>query len=302
MQLRALDRLHELRRELACPACLGQTVHRREEQERQGPLVPVAADLARKLEAVHLGHLHVEHGDIEWIAAADAGQRVRRPLDDLHEHLPRLREAPDDLPVRGVVVDEQQTLARERSLVVRRTRRRGGLSRDDLELERRAPALLALRRERAAHQVRQSLRDRKTQPGAAIAPCRRRVHLAERLEQAVHPLRRNPDAGIPDGEAHPPQVTAGVLGRDGQDDLPGLGELDCVREQVAKRLLQPRRVADDRGRHVVVHEAPQLDLLLGGGHGDEIERALGTSRGSRRNPPRARASLPRSSRSRGCRR
>ena len=57
------------------------------------------------------------------IAAADAGQRVRRPLDDLHEHLPRLREAPDDLPVRGVVVDEQQTLARERSLVVRR---RGG--------------------------------------------------------------------------------------------------------------------------------------------------------------------------------
>jgi hypothetical protein len=53
----------------------------------------------------------------------------------------------------------------------------------------------------------------------------------------VHPLGRNPDAGIPDREAHPPQVAAGVLGRDGEDDLSGLGELDRVREQVAKRLL-----------------------------------------------------------------
>jgi hypothetical protein len=53
----------------------------------------------------------------------------------------------------------------------------------------------------------------------------------------MHLLVRNPDAGIPDGEAHAPQAAAGILGRHGEDDLPGSGELDRVREQIDECLL-----------------------------------------------------------------
>ena len=297
----------ELRRELAGPARLGQTCPIDVSRSSGRALVAVAADLARQLEAVHLGHLHVEHGDVERIAAADAGERVRSGRSTASTSIPHaLRLRSDDLAVRRVVVDDQQTLAREPEpsvAVGRGVPRARRLLRDDLEVEGRALALLALHPERAAHQLRQALRDRKAQPGAAVAPCRRGVHLAERLEQPVHSLRRESRCRCPgrrsaaaaDRRLRPPPSTC-------EDDLPDLGELDGVREQVAKRLPQPRRVADDR---VPARRRPQGSRARSPSRRHPRRRGRARprrTRARRGGAPRARACRPRSSRSRGCRR
>ena len=61
---------------------------------------------------------------------------------------------------------------------------------------------------------------------------------------------------------------------DVHDHLAVLGELDGVRQQVEQHLPQPGRVADDPGGHALLHEAAELDLLLGGSRGDHVERRL----------------------------
>ena len=52
----------------------------------------------------------------------------------------------------------------------------------------------------AAHHLAQAAADDQTQAGAAKAAGRGSVHLAESLEEAVHALGRDADAGIADGE------------------------------------------------------------------------------------------------------
>ena len=106
-------------------------------------------------------------------------------------------------------------------------------------MERRPLALLALHPHRAAHQLDDALRDREAEPGAAVAARGRCVDLAERLEQPVHPILRDPDAGVADGEVQAMLSAAGRLGVDVDDHLALLRELDRVREQVEQHLPQP---------------------------------------------------------------
>src|SRR2546430_7780652 len=59
--------------------------------------------------------------------------------------------------------------------------------------EGRALSLLALDRDRAAHQLDEPLRDGEPEARAPEAARRRGVHLAEGGEQLVHPVGRDPD-------------------------------------------------------------------------------------------------------------
>ena len=59
---------------------------------------------------------------------------------------------------------------------------------------------------------------------------------------------------------------------DGDEDVAVLGELERVADQVRQDLLNPRRVADDAGRHVRVDVADQLEPLLVRAEGERLER------------------------------
>ena len=52
----------------------------------------------------------------------------------------------------------------------------------------------------AAHELRQAFADSQPQAGAAILAGGGGVHLAEGLEQPVHPVGRNAHASVSDGE------------------------------------------------------------------------------------------------------
>ena len=141
-------------------------------------------------------------------------------------------------------------------------------------MERRSLALLALHPHRPAHQLDETLRDREPEPGTAVAARGRGVDLAEGREQPVHPVPGDADPRVPNGELEPVRARPGGLGRDVDDDLALLGELDRVREQVEQHLPQAGRVPDDSCRHALVDEAAQLDLLLPRTRRDDVERAL----------------------------
>ena len=75
----------------------------------------------------------------------------------------------------------------------------GGLG-GDREVEGGALALDALHPHRAAHQLGETLADGEAEAGAAVLARRRRVELAELLEQLVRPVGRDADAGVAHGE------------------------------------------------------------------------------------------------------
>ena len=91
------------------------------------------------------------------------------------------------------------------------------------------------------------------------------------------------------------------LGRDGDEHVPALGELDGVADQVHDDLTQPQRVAVDRRRHARVDVDDQLEPLLIGAHGQRTQRLVDRLEQRERRPTRASAGATRSSRSRGCR-
>src|SRR5436190_21520835 len=84
--------------------------------------------------------------------------------------------------------------------------------------------------ERAVHQFRESAADREAETRPAIPPRDRGVGLAERLEEAVHPVGRDPDAGVADHDRELPEVARFAFARqrpagDAELDLACLGEL-----------------------------------------------------------------------------
>src|SRR5207247_1008850 len=117
--------------------------------------------------------------------------------------------------------------------------------------------------------------DGETQGGAAELAGRRGIELAERLEQPVEPVGRDPEPGVADRELElderPPTVARRAARADGDADLAGVGELDRIVEQVHEDLAKAGDVADDGVGDRFVHAAGQLEPLLGGPDGDQVE-------------------------------
>ena len=205
VELRRLERLRELCREHAPRLQLRQSPERGQEQQRQLGLVAVLPDLSRQGEPVHVRHHHVEHGHVERLALGDQLECGDRQLDCDGLHPPRQRVPGDDLAVRRVVVDDQDPLAGEmrEAFVERNLRRHVGRGDGERDPERRSLLLLALDRDRAAHQVHEALRDREAEAGPPEPARRRCVDLAEGGEEPVHPVRGDPDARVADGELDP---------------------------------------------------------------------------------------------------
>ena len=213
--------------------------------------------------------------EVELLADLEEGDRFGGELHRQRLHSPGSRLSRHDLPVRRVVVDDEDPPPLDLWKGVRRDPRRYvSLLRRQRDLERRALPRLALDADRPAHQLDDALRDREPEPGAAVAPSRGGVDLAEGREQPVHPILRDPDAGIADGELDAPGALPGRLGVDVHDDLALLGELDRVREQVEQDLSQAGHVPHDSRRHGLAEQAAELHVLLHRTWSNDLERPL----------------------------
>ena len=154
----------------------------------------------------------------------------------------------EDPPVRRVVVDDEDAPAREIDRPDGLGRRRASAAtfasivrRNVLPLPA-TPSLVAA--ERAVHQLGQAPADREPQARPAVAPRDRRVGLAERLEQPVHPIGRDADARCRGRRSRATSARArrrssAARPVTAQLDLAALGELDRVRQQVEDDLPEP---------------------------------------------------------------
>src|SRR5690606_37821612 len=120
----------------------------------------------------------------------------------------------------------------------------GGGTQREQHAERRALARRALEFDPPAHRRGQLLRDRQSQPAAAIAGAgARALGLLEAAEQALLLLLVEAGAGIAHGQAHAAGIRCSL-----QRDAAALGELGRVAEQVEQDLPYPSGVAEDPAR------------------------------------------------------
>ena len=221
--------------------------------------------------------MHVDDCEVERVASLDERKCFGSRRERLATQSPCLGLQVENAAVDGVVVDDQHPLAGEFRGDARRgpSRRHVGGGRGDGEVERdaRRVARIALHPHRAAHQLGEALADGKTEAGAAVLAGRRRIELAELLEQLVSTVGRDADAGVAYGEMQLAFVVAGA-GFERQHHLAGFGELHRVAQQVHEDLTQTGHVTLHADGHGGIDEERQLQTLSGRGFADEIERRL----------------------------
>ena len=138
-----------------------------------------------------------------------------------------------------------------------RRRRRNGFSQWDLEPEGGSLPRAADDADLPSHHPDEFPGNGGSQPRAAVPAGDGIVGLREPLEDLLLLLRRHADAGVGHLEADPDAVA--FLADDGQpdDDLPFMGELDRVGQQVRQDLPKTGEVADDGTRHLRRHDRPE---------------------------------------------
>ena len=247
MQGRGLDGLDDDRADAGVlPAGIARHVvtgdRRREDR---GEFCRAFAQAGREVEPVHPRHQHVEDRDVERALlergeAFLAGRRGGR-LDS-----PSGQERGHQQEVRRVVVDDEGSAPRERSVPAQRGRRHVRHARLERHVERAALAgdATALGRHGPAHQLGEPAADRESEARPAEPAAGRRVDLRERLEESIDPIGGDPDPGVADRHVERDAVPLGRLGLlDVDGDLALVGELHRVVQQVQQDLAEPARVA-----------------------------------------------------------
>ena len=133
----------------------------------------------------------------------------------------------------------------------------------------------------AAEHLGEALADREAEAGAAVLAGGRVVDLAKRLEQAVHAVGADADAGVGDRELQlvargGVAVALGELaGADGDGDLAAGGELDGVADEVDEDLAQAGGVGDEPRRGARVDDRGEVEALVAElAGGDEVDHGL----------------------------
>ena len=135
-------------------------------------------------ETVHVWHLHVQNSHVQRDTSLHLGKRLLAGSIRVRKHAPGLRLQGEDGAVCRVIVHDQNTLPSKLRLA--RIQIRAPLSRSSLrldgEMKGRAHTRLAFDPHAAAHLFGQAFADSQTQSGAAVAPGRRSIDLAEGVE------------------------------------------------------------------------------------------------------------------------
>ena len=252
--------------------------HRPEEDERKTG--PAFRDVPGQLYPVHPGHLQVDEGQLEACVSLQQAQRLGTGGGGRRLHPPALGLPGQVAKARGIVVYQEHAPPGQvlhpvlrpvlhdclwRAAVVA-----GGL-RVDGEVEGRPLVRHAFHPDGAAHGFHEPPGDGQPQPRAAVAAAGGSIHLAERLEEPVQPVRRDADAGVPYAEVEQRRPPGRPSLRERHDHLPGFGELDGVGEQVHQHLAHARHVADDGVRDVCLHQTGEFEPPGGGVQRDEVE-------------------------------
>ena len=227
------------------------------------------ADVSRRGDPVHLGHLEVHQHQVDRLSVGDGADRLA-PVPGLgHDHAPGLQHATGHEPVGGVVLHHQDADPRE---VGRyggcRGRLRGRLGGGrkpgpQVGAEGAALALDALHRDVPVLPLDEFLDDGEPQAGAAEPARGVAGGLHERIEDGRLAIGRDADSRIGhlDVEAGPLGL---AVGADCDADAPVRGELDGVRGQVEEHLAQARRVPEEGRGEVGGDRDLQQDALLPG--------------------------------------
>ena len=239
----------------------------RQDRRRRSP--ENAANGARCVEPVHLGHLDVHQHEVvacrarlvEGFAPVARGidlqaDAVQQQLGDLQIDLDVVGQ--EDL--HAAALAPQFFLEVDAVLINDLRHDTTPVFQTGAEPERAAASGRALDARVAAHQLGQAARDRQAEAAAAELARDRWIGLLERLEQALHFFRIDADAGVLDFKADQQATLVGFNEPGAHDDLAALGEFDGVGGEVEQRLTQPRRVAvqPDRGVAKIDHDAEPL--------------------------------------------
>ena len=261
-----------------------------------------------QLHAVLLGHEHVEDRGVEFPAVPDPAERL------VGRGGRRSRRRPSDpgtsAMIRRLVALSSTTRTRQPRML--RSGAGGGASGSVVTSTGRASRKvlpspgtpLLVRAQRAAHRFGQATADREPEARAAVASRDRRVDLAERLEQEVHPLGRGSRCLCPGLRWRPPRGRSRIGGRVASTDMttsPCSVNLIALDSRLRTIWRSRPCVADDRLGQPVAHRVRQLDALLRGRSGRRRRGRSRPTRAARTAPPRGRPCRPRSWRSRGCR-
>src|ERR1051325_10718451 len=95
----------------------------------------------------------------------------------------------------------------------------------------------------APHQLRQITADGKSKARSAIVACGRRIDLAERLKQPVHPFLWNPNSGIGDGEMNYIESGIDFFGLHGDENVALRSEFHRITDEVHQNLPQASGIA-----------------------------------------------------------
>ena len=204
-----------------------------DDDDRRVPRRHVLLQLRKERPGVVADEEHVENDDL-WTQCqamprlTEVARRHRAERRSLQELLV------DHLRLE-VVFDEEDRDARivGRFGERRQRPRRRSVDAGERGAEGRACADLALERHLPAEQLDQFLRQRQSEARAAHAMLQPVLELAELAENLALILRRDPDSGVGDGELH--RVDQPVVSRS-DANLPLLGELQCVGDEVAQHL------------------------------------------------------------------
>ncbi len=190
-------------------------------------------------------------------------------------HRPAGELVREDLPVGGVVIDDQHAQPVEAFGDVHHQTCIGVLlAQRDLEPEQRTLAGLAAHADAPAHHLDQPLGDDQPEAGAAKAPGGRTVGLDKGAEQPGLCVLADADAAILDFEAETRLLRSLVEQPDADEDIAAAGEFDGVVHQVGQDLAHAHRVADDGHREVVRHAADHFEPLRFGRLGEQAAEVL----------------------------
>ena len=148
----------------------------------------------------------------------------------------------------------------------------GALRKGSDELEDRALVGFALDPDPAAHDFGEPLADGEAEAGAAILARRRRIDLAEGLEQTIHAIRGDAAARVADLEMERRVVAVLDDRPDGQRHFARRGELHRVAQEIDQDLPQARDVAMNPPRQRGIDLRGELEPFLGGANREQVHR------------------------------